>query len=89
MTGVAAYLAFLMTVDVPMYLSRWRPGLGDGSKLPTLLEGLEPLFPDNGGLRLKDLSVVSKMLRCAERTAAADACSAASTSGMAIRRARH
>ena len=38
--GIAAYLAFLMTVDVPMYLSRWRAGLADGSKLLTPLEGL-------------------------------------------------
>ena len=29
-----------MTVDVPMYLSRWRAGLADGSKLLTPLEGL-------------------------------------------------
>src|SRR5580698_5722638 len=29
-TGIVAYLAFLMTVDVPMYLSRWRAGLADG-----------------------------------------------------------
>jgi hypothetical protein len=39
-TGIAAYLAFLMTVDVPMYLRRWRAGLADGSKLLTPLEGL-------------------------------------------------
>jgi len=39
-TGIAAYLAFLMTVDVPMYLGRWRAGLADGSKLLTPLEGL-------------------------------------------------
>jgi hypothetical protein len=39
-TGIAAYLAFLMTVDVPMYLSRWRAGLADGSKLLRPLEGL-------------------------------------------------
>jgi hypothetical protein len=39
-TGIAAYLAFLMTVDVPMYLSRWRAGLADGGKLLTPLEGL-------------------------------------------------
>jgi hypothetical protein len=39
--GVAAYLVFLMTVDVPMYLSRWRADLADGRK-PLLrpLEGL-------------------------------------------------
>ena len=27
--GIAAYLAFLMTIDVPMYLSRWRAELAD------------------------------------------------------------
>src|ERR1700676_4964137 len=31
--GIAGYLAFLMTIDVPMYLSRWRTEVGDGSKL--------------------------------------------------------
>jgi hypothetical protein len=39
-TGIAGYLAFLMTIDVPMYLSRWRAGLADGSKLLRPLEGL-------------------------------------------------
>jgi hypothetical protein len=38
--GIAAYLAFLMTVDVPMYLSRWRTEVGDGSRLLSPLEGL-------------------------------------------------
>jgi hypothetical protein len=38
--GIAGYLAFLMTVDVPMYLSRWRTEVGDGSKLLGPLEGL-------------------------------------------------
>jgi hypothetical protein len=38
--GIAGYLAFLMTVDVPMYLSRWRAGVADGSKLLKPLEGL-------------------------------------------------
>ena len=38
--GIAAYLAFLMTIDVPMYLSRWRAEVGDGSTLMTPLEGL-------------------------------------------------
>ena len=37
--GIAFYLAFLVTVDVPMYLSRWRAGHPDG-KLLGLLEGL-------------------------------------------------
>jgi hypothetical protein len=38
--GIAAYLAFLMTIDVPMYLSRWQADLADGSKLLKPLEGL-------------------------------------------------
>ena len=39
--GIAGYLAFLMTIDVPMYLSRWRADVADGSKL--LLRPLEGL----------------------------------------------
>jgi hypothetical protein len=39
-TGIAGYLAFLMTIDVPMYLSRWRAGVGDGSKHLRPLDGL-------------------------------------------------
>jgi hypothetical protein len=39
-TGIASYLAFLMTIDVPMYLSRWRTEVGDGSALLSPLEGL-------------------------------------------------
>jgi hypothetical protein len=38
--GIAAYLAFLITIDVPMYLSRWRDGLADGNKVLSPLEGL-------------------------------------------------
>jgi hypothetical protein len=38
--GIAAYLAFLVTIDVPMYLSRWRAGLAEGSKLLGIVEGL-------------------------------------------------
>jgi len=38
--GIAGYLAFLVTIDVPMYLSRWQAGLADGSKLLGFLEGL-------------------------------------------------
>jgi hypothetical protein len=37
--GIVFYLAFLMTIDVPMYLSRWKAGLADGSKLLGLFEG--------------------------------------------------
>jgi hypothetical protein len=39
-TGIAGYLAFLMTIDVPMYLSRWRAKVADGSKRLKPLEGL-------------------------------------------------
>src|SRR6202042_1562975 len=38
--GIVAYLAFLMTIDVPMYLSRWRAEAADGSKHLGPLEGL-------------------------------------------------
>jgi hypothetical protein len=38
--GIAIYLAFLVTVDVPMYLGRWKAGLADGSKLFGIAEGL-------------------------------------------------
>ncbi len=38
--GIVAYLAFLITVDVPMYLSRWRANLAEGNQLLGLLEGL-------------------------------------------------
>ena len=37
--GIAGYLAFLLTIDVPMYLSRWRAGVADGSKLLRPFEG--------------------------------------------------
>ena len=39
-TGIAFYLAFLVTVDVPMYLNRWRADLAEGSKLLSVIEGL-------------------------------------------------
>jgi len=38
--GIAGYLAFLMAIDVPMYLTRWRAEVADGSKLLKPLEGL-------------------------------------------------
>jgi hypothetical protein len=38
--GIAGYLAFLMTVDVPMYLNRWRGNVSDSSKRMRPLEGL-------------------------------------------------
>jgi hypothetical protein len=38
--GIAGYLAFLMTVDVPMYLGRWRAEAADGSRRLGPLEGL-------------------------------------------------
>jgi hypothetical protein len=38
--GIAGYLAFLMTIDVPMYLDRWRAKVADGGKHFRPLEGL-------------------------------------------------
>jgi hypothetical protein len=38
--GTAGYLAFLLAVDVPMYLNRWRANLANGSRLLSPLEGL-------------------------------------------------
>jgi hypothetical protein len=38
--GIAGYLAFLMAVDVPMYVSRWRTEVADHVKPLTPLEGL-------------------------------------------------
>jgi len=38
--GTAGYLAFLVTVDVPMYLKRWRANLAKGKRLLSPLEGL-------------------------------------------------
>jgi len=38
--GTAIYLAFLVTIDVPMYLNRWRADLADGSAPLHPLEGL-------------------------------------------------
>ena len=38
--GIVGYLAFLMTIDVPMYLSRWRADRLDGSRRLGLREGL-------------------------------------------------
>ncbi len=37
--GIAGYVAFLVTIDVPMYLSRWRAGVADGRKLLRVFEG--------------------------------------------------
>ncbi len=38
--GIAGYLAFLITIDVPMYLGRWRARLADGGRHLRPLEGL-------------------------------------------------
>src|SRR5260370_5217036 len=38
--GIVAYLAFLMTIDVPMYLGRWQADLPDGTKPLGALEVL-------------------------------------------------
>jgi len=39
-TGIVCYLAFLMTVDVPMYMNRWRADVADGNRLLKPREGL-------------------------------------------------
>jgi hypothetical protein len=38
--GIACYLAFLIMVDVPMYLNRWRTERANGGRLLRPLEGL-------------------------------------------------
>lgn len=38
--GIVAYLAFLITIDVPMYLGRWRANHAEGNQLLGLFEGL-------------------------------------------------
>jgi hypothetical protein len=38
--GIAGYLAFLATIDVPMYLTRWRAAVATGSRPLSPLEGL-------------------------------------------------
>jgi hypothetical protein len=38
--GIAGYLAFLATIDVPMYLRRWRAEVASGRKFLRPLEGL-------------------------------------------------
>jgi hypothetical protein len=38
--GITVYLAFLATIDVPMYLKRWRTEVASGGRLLKPLEGL-------------------------------------------------
>jgi hypothetical protein len=38
--GIAGYLAFLITIDVPMYLGRWHDGIADGREILGALQGL-------------------------------------------------
>ena len=38
--GIAAFLVFLITVDVPMYVSRWQAGRADGGRFLSPREGL-------------------------------------------------
>ena len=38
--GIASYLVFLITVDVPMYVHRWRDKMANGNRLLRPLEGL-------------------------------------------------
>src|SRR5215471_12342491 len=40
MIGIAGYLAFLATIDVPMYLARWRTGIANSIRPLSPLEGL-------------------------------------------------
>ncbi|MBU6461774.1 MAG: hypothetical protein KGK01_01085 [Bradyrhizobium sp.] len=40
LAGIVAYLAFLMTVDVPMYFNRWRTGGADGNRHLSARDGL-------------------------------------------------
>jgi hypothetical protein len=40
LAGIVAYLAFLMTVDVPMYFNRWRTGGAHGNRHLSAREGL-------------------------------------------------
>src|SRR3984957_10390280 len=41
--GVACYVIFMSTVDVPMYVARWQAQLADGAPLLGLLAGLHDL----------------------------------------------
>jgi hypothetical protein len=41
--GIAGYLAFLATIDVPMYLTRWRAEVAAGSRPLSPLEGLHDM----------------------------------------------
>ena len=38
--GIAGYLAFLVTIDVPMYFARWQADLASGKQLLGILAGL-------------------------------------------------
>jgi hypothetical protein len=38
--GIAGYLAFLITIDVPMYLSRWQESIADGQEALRPMQGL-------------------------------------------------
>jgi hypothetical protein len=40
LVGVVGYLAFMVIVDVPMYLERWQTGLANGKELLGLFAGL-------------------------------------------------
>src|SRR5246127_2993550 len=50
-TGIVGYLAFLVTVDVPMYLGRWRTGHPNG-KLLGLFEGLRAVSTPRVGTQV-------------------------------------
>jgi hypothetical protein len=38
--GITGYLAFLITIDVPMYLNRWRDDIAGGRKIISPVQGL-------------------------------------------------
>ena len=38
--GIVGYLAFLVTIDVPMYFARWQTDLASGKQLLGILAGL-------------------------------------------------
>ena len=41
--GIACYLAFLVTIDVPMYFARWQMDLANGKQLLGILAGLHDM----------------------------------------------
>jgi hypothetical protein len=44
MAGAAGYIAFMVTIDVPMYLARWRDDLAQGDPYLSVAAGLRELL---------------------------------------------